>query len=523
MELQLPARQCRRCGTALARDNTDRLCAGCRHQARDALLEPPAVPDDFWRVEPIHEALARWHMGHVIRAYRNHPWHGRVLSQEMVANWLNLTQAQLSRIEKGPPPDELSKLIHWARTFGIPAELLWFKLPESADKDDKQTGLVTAEAVLPVSGFGSSELAGDILVFVRVQLDDGGEAVVPIDRRTLLQRGVAAATGIAADSVMQTPALPAPESQATESQLLTLSPAQQREVLTHLREQWHLLVKTDNMLGPRFALGAVREQIRIIEALLRAARDQVRREALQLGAQYAESLAWLHEDAGDLVQARYWTGRAMEWAHQADDHLMLAWTLFRRSQQASAEHDAAEVIGLAQAAGREAQRLPTPMQAAILVQEAHGHALDGAEIACHELLDRAHDRATSVRDDGDARSGHGSFCTPAYVEMQRGRCWLCLQEPARATATYKAALPELPTVYHRDRGMALSGLAATYAATNEPEQAATTASQALTIARASGSTRIVDMVLSIRQTLRPHRKLASVAAFLDSVTETRAV
>jgi transcriptional regulator with XRE-family HTH domain len=52
------------------------------------------------------------------------------LSQELVAGWLGLTQAQLSRIENGPPIRDLGKLIHWADTLRIPAEHLWFDLPE---------------------------------------------------------------------------------------------------------------------------------------------------------------------------------------------------------------------------------------------------------------------------------------------------------------------------------------------------------------------------------------------------------
>ncbi|WP_280475913.1 helix-turn-helix domain-containing protein [Nocardia asiatica] len=71
-------------------------------------------------------------MGRVIAAYRTHPYHGRTLPQELLASWLGLTQAQLSRIEKGPPPDHLSKLTRWAQALAIPADLLWFKLPAAS-------------------------------------------------------------------------------------------------------------------------------------------------------------------------------------------------------------------------------------------------------------------------------------------------------------------------------------------------------------------------------------------------------
>ena len=77
-------------------------------------------------------ALASWHVGQVIRAYRHHPHHGqRPLSQDLVASWLRLTQTQLSRIENGPPVKDLDKLTDWAQILQIPPGLLWFRLPEA--------------------------------------------------------------------------------------------------------------------------------------------------------------------------------------------------------------------------------------------------------------------------------------------------------------------------------------------------------------------------------------------------------
>src|SRR5260370_13839359 len=77
----------------------------------------------------MRDALTTWHMGRVIYAYRTHPHHGRPLSQETVGGWLGLTQAQLSRIENGRAPEELTKLIRYAQILGIPPKLLWFALP----------------------------------------------------------------------------------------------------------------------------------------------------------------------------------------------------------------------------------------------------------------------------------------------------------------------------------------------------------------------------------------------------------
>jgi hypothetical protein len=127
------------------------------------------------------------------------------------------------------------------------------------------------------------------------------------------------------------------------------------------------------------------------------------------------------------------------------------------------------------------------MLAAILQQEAHVYALDGDEAACQAALDQTHGQAASPDDPGDASNGHGSFCTPSYVEMQRGWCWLRLGQPAKAKAAMESAIRSIPPVYRRDRGVALSSLASAFAALGEPGQAAEAAMQALSVACDAGS------------------------------------
>lgn len=122
-------RYCGGCGARLSHYNTETLCGSCETKARDRLQQPSRVPPGFWQTDQMHDALATWHMGRVIFAYRTHPFHDRPLPQGTVAGWLELTQAQLSRIEKGPAPEQLSKLIRWAQILQIPDDLLWFRLP----------------------------------------------------------------------------------------------------------------------------------------------------------------------------------------------------------------------------------------------------------------------------------------------------------------------------------------------------------------------------------------------------------
>ncbi|WP_091107562.1 helix-turn-helix domain-containing protein [Micromonospora citrea] len=123
---------CPRCGARLARDNDSGRCAPCQAAERDRLSTPPVVPASFWEHEPVRRALAERHLGRVVRAYRCHPYHGRQpLPQTVVAGWLGITQAQLSRVENGPPIMHMDRLAHWAKVLGIPAPLLWFASPSA--------------------------------------------------------------------------------------------------------------------------------------------------------------------------------------------------------------------------------------------------------------------------------------------------------------------------------------------------------------------------------------------------------
>jgi transcriptional regulator with XRE-family HTH domain len=145
------------CGTLLARDNTGGRCASCLAKSRLQTREAPEVPPDFWEYATIRDALARRHMGLVVRAFRTHPGHGQKgVSQEIAAGWAGITQAQLSRIENGAPILHLDRLLQWAQTLRIPAEYLWFSLPNGdgpqGDPDNVKRSEFLRAAGLTIAG-----------------------------------------------------------------------------------------------------------------------------------------------------------------------------------------------------------------------------------------------------------------------------------------------------------------------------------------------------------------------------------
>lgn len=180
MTASMKGRYCR-CGTRLARDNPAAACAACVMADRVRSSGVPDLPEEFWQEPVLCEALDSRHMGRVVRAWRTHPHHGRhPYAQDRVAAWAGITQAQLSRIETGPPPAHLDRLIQWARLLRIPPELLWFALPEQRSRAEGEeadvkrrgflaaAGLTVAGGMIP-SGSGALGIGG-------VGIGDAGEA-----------------------------------------------------------------------------------------------------------------------------------------------------------------------------------------------------------------------------------------------------------------------------------------------------------------------------------------------------------
>ncbi|MFJ6198664.1 helix-turn-helix domain-containing protein [Micromonospora sp. NPDC092111] len=152
--------RCCRCGARLARDNNSGRCSPCSSHHRQHPDTAPEVPAGFWDETVISAALQSRHMGRVIRAWRTHPSHGRhPMSQDQTASWMGMSQAQLSRIENGPPMVHLDRLMQWAAALHMPAERLWFAMPatssEPGKKEDKvnRRHFFASTAATAVSGF----------------------------------------------------------------------------------------------------------------------------------------------------------------------------------------------------------------------------------------------------------------------------------------------------------------------------------------------------------------------------------
>jgi transcriptional regulator with XRE-family HTH domain len=273
-----PGRYCPSCGSLLARDNTDTLCAPCRNKTQEALRHPPTVPPDFWEADELQTAFTTAHMGKVIYAYRHHSFHGASpLSQELVGSWAAITQAQLSRIENGKPIHDLRKLIYWAQLLGIPAKYLWFDLPgkarqHSVDASEEHSGLKLPNGqclYLP------DVLTPDDIDRLAKALQEPHRAdteVVGYFERLLQHYGVAGAP---------------------------LRPLELAETL--------------------------RPIVEAIDRFRRDAASSVRGRLLCVRAHYAQLIGRMYYETVDPALAREWSEKALDSAQQAADSLMVAY------------------------------------------------------------------------------------------------------------------------------------------------------------------------------------------------------
>jgi transcriptional regulator with XRE-family HTH domain len=211
------------------------------------------------------------------------------------------------------------------------------------------------------------------------------------------------------------------------------------EVTSHLRRAFAEFSTADWLLGPRLVLASVTGHLALLEGLLTRSSSDRPIELLHLGARYAEFSSWLHQDVGDVHAAWLWADRAMEWAHEARDPVMVSYVLARKSDQAAGACDGARAIGLARAAQRKPGDLPARVQAVAVLQEARGLALVGDEIACEQKLDHALELASST---STARRADRAAIAPSSSWSSNARpAWWSLAGPARPLSRSSAGSP----------------------------------------------------------------------------------
>lgn len=411
----------------------------------------------------MYAALDSWHFGRIFSAYRTHPYHERTLSQELVAGWLNLTQAQLSRIENGRAPEELSKLTHWATVLGIPAGLLWFKLP-GGKRGTQRTPSEECEAVRPRP------------------MRKGESSVPSMSLLTSLTGG-------------QLPGVAGEESPSPIGAFDGLSLAESATQVLGL------FLQLDAQLGGDVLYTPLSQYV----ARMAVAVEADPSDGLLAFGQLSQMAGWLAVDGNRHGAARRYLTTAVYVGHEAGDPALAASATAYMSLHAMYRGELGSALALARTARATDESAFSPLMCTMLAtREARAHAALGNERESLRALD---DVRNAFAQNGEAEEPLWlSYVDDIEVAAQEGACYLGLGRAQEAEAALSGALSLLDTqAPHRvrDRVHYLSRLAKVHLLVSDVEQACAVASEALNLSAAIGSARVVERLGEFRTALAP--------------------
>jgi hypothetical protein len=418
----------------------------------------------------MRDALASWHMGRVIAAYRTHPFHGRPLSQEIVGAWAGVSQVQLSRVEHGPAIKHLDRLVAWAETLRIPEHLLWFKLP--GRHVDAPTP--SPSAVVPN----------------------------PADLATLL--GALTATRSAG------PDGHGPTLGISAFEGLTL--ARSAELVLKL-----FLALDDELGGGSLYLPLSRYVARMAVSV-----EQDPDDGLWGFGQLCQMAGWLALDAHQHGAARRYFSSALYVGHEADKPGLAASALGYMSLQETYRGKLSSALSLAQTAFATGSAGTTPLtrtmlgtrlaraQAGVRQRQACLRALAGARAA----FDQAGEQEEPL---------WISYVDAAELAAQEGACYLDLgmTKEGIESLTTAIGLIEVRTPRRiRDRVHYLSRLAKCHLAERDLEQACSRATEALTLSEAIDSARVAERLREFNDALEPFGEVGPARQFRELFSTT---
>ena len=443
---------------------------------KNAIVMPdgplPLLPPSIWESREIREAVASDSPGTVIAIARKA--HG--LRQDELGVLAGFSQSAISRLESGSNiAYDMRVLRTLQRLLGIPAYLL---------------GL--ADRTISMRSSDVRRFAGGVSEFAAL---DGHDVVAGLEGRalkTLFKSAVfgspSAATGMITDEAV--------------SQLL---------VLRLIVNEAH----SHGLGGPGALIPAVRLMCDFVDGARRSAHGELRRSLLAVSAMYAEFYGWLHQEAGDLRGACQWTRRALEQGQAADDRDVIAYSYVRMSQLAEADGDDDRLIGLARAAQRETGAGPL-VRAMALRQEARGLARTG-QAACMSRLDLAHSLGVGDHHPDTDEYRIGYHFTEEHVDIQRAACLVDLGRPREAISVYEDVQQRWSQVCHWEQGLHTARLAFAHAVNGDVDHAADLGSDALELARSTGSKLVVEEL----SRLEPWADQPAMAEVTDAVTQMR--
>ena len=268
---------------------------------------------------------------------------------------------------------------------------------------------------------------------------------------------------------------------------------------------------------------AVRSLRQMRRLLQRAGYAPATGQALQaVAGELSENCGWLAFDAGRQAVARYWWLEASHIARMAGEDRVLAVVLASMSLQASNLGRAGEAVELARAAQRAASPWGTPrLRSLLAAREALGHARDGNEQAVRQALGQAGALLEQGRRDEDP--AWLNFWGEADLAWHRMSAAQYLGRLPVAERSGREAVAAVGPGYPRNRALYLALHAGVLVKQRRVEEAASTATQAVVLAKELTSGRVDAYLHQVRTELAGYPREPGVAEFLDYTAEQWAV
>lgn len=423
----------------------------------------------------MQDALADWHMGRVIQAYRLHPWHGQPLPQGVVASWVGLTQTQLSRIENGPAPQDLAKLIQWASVLRIPPELLWFKLP------GRSAGLAALArgSEPPASAEADVEPLGN-----------------DVNRRDVLRLLSLASSLLAvpvAEDVLDVERLAYGATRPARLDAGTLDEYARLNV-----RLWQVFA---NSKVKRLALPMARGQLEVLTAGLQATHAaSVRRRLCELAADLFQLCGEIFFDSDRYTDAANCYSLAANAGKEAASYDLWACAMTRQAYIGVHERRFDRAAPLLTGAAMLAEKGDSGLSTRYWVASVRAQTFAGLGqlSACRRALETA-EQVTQLQ--GRVHTNGWLRFEGSRLAEERGSCFVELGRPELAEPALEQALSR--TVSPRRRGSVLADLAMVGAQRGDAEQLVMYADAALDAARQTNSIGYLGRKLS---TLKPQLK-----------------
>jgi transcriptional regulator with XRE-family HTH domain/tetratricopeptide (TPR) repeat protein len=318
-------------------------------------------------------AVATKQFGVVLAAYR--AAHEPEVTQSEVAQWLGITQSQVSRIERQTTPvNDLRKLDRWATALGIPQRYLWFSLsPNARDAYESDSRRPTLRAEIN---------------------DEDGD----VQRRQFMKKIGLGATAVGAFVLTSELAADPPGYAPTE-------PERSRDdvEVDSVRAMTQTFRRLDNMYGGGHSQSAVSGYLTsTIEPIMRDGRpnSSARSELFSAVAELYQLAGWMAYDTGQAGVGRQHMRKALQLSKRARNPALSAEMLAGMSHHAAFHGKPDDAVELAMAAGELAERTGIRrLSAEAAVMEAHGFALQGEGSDCLAALSTAEKEFEKSSDD----------------------------------------------------------------------------------------------------------------------------